>query len=76
MIDILLVFFLDSRFRNKPLKKSAYIRIVRCITTIEKRLKFNFDESKALCEQIRDYKNFKEPFNLDIACALDDFKNW
>ena len=69
-------FFLDPRFRDKPLKKSAYIRIVRCATTIGKRLGFDLDESRALCEQIRDYKNFKEPFDLDIACALDDFRNW
>ena len=29
-----------------------------------------------MCKQIRDYKNFKEPFDLDIAYALDDFRNW
>jgi hypothetical protein len=29
-----------------------------------------------LCEQIKDYKDFKEPFDLDIACALDDPRNW
>jgi hypothetical protein len=69
-------FFLDLRFRNKPLKDKAYSRIVRCATTIGKRLGFDLKESRILCEQIKDYRDGKSPFDLDESCFLDDPLNW
>jgi hypothetical protein len=69
-------FFLDPRFRNKPLKDKAYSRIVRCAITIGKRLGFDLKESRALCEQIKDYRDNKPPFDLDETCSLDDPLNW
>ncbi|PKY35474.1 hypothetical protein RhiirB3_456322, partial [Rhizophagus irregularis] len=69
-------FFLDSRFRNRPLKDKAYSRIVRCATIIGKRLGFDLRESRALCEQIKDYCDNKPLFDLDKSCSLDDPLNW
>jgi len=69
-------FFLDPRFRSKPLTAKAYSRIVRCATTIGKRLGFDLKESRALCEQIKDYRDNKPPFDLDESCSLDDPLNW
>lgn len=69
-------FFLDPRFRNKPLKDKAYSRIVRCATTIGKRLGFDLKESRTLCEQIKDYRDGKSPFDLDESCSLNDPLNW
>ena len=69
-------FFLDPRFRYTTLKNNAFSKIIRCATTIGKKLGFDLEESRALCEQIRNYKEFKPPFDLDIACALDDPINW
>lgn len=69
-------FFLDPRFRNKPLKDKSYSRIVRCATTIGKRLGFDLMESRALCEQIRNYRDSNPPFDLDESCSLDDPLNW
>ncbi|CAB4407406.1 unnamed protein product [Rhizophagus irregularis] len=50
-------FFLDPQFRNKPLKDKTYSRIMRCATTIGKRLGFNLKESRTLCKQIKDYRD-------------------
>ncbi|CAB4411334.1 unnamed protein product [Rhizophagus irregularis] len=69
-------FFLDPQFRNKPLKDKAYSRIVRCATTIGKRLGFDLKESRTLCEQIKDYRDGKSPFDLDESCFLNDPLNW
>jgi hypothetical protein len=69
-------FFLDPQFRNKPLKDKAYSRIVRCATTIEKRLGFDLKESRTLCEQIKKYRDGKSPFNLDESYSLDKPLNW
>ncbi|EXX63640.1 hypothetical protein RirG_150440 [Rhizophagus irregularis DAOM 197198w] len=69
-------FFLNSQFRNRPFKDKAYSRIVRCTTTIGKKLGFDLRESRALCEQIKDYRDNKPPFDLDESCSLDDPLNW
>ncbi|EXX71685.1 hypothetical protein RirG_076350 [Rhizophagus irregularis DAOM 197198w] len=69
-------FFLDSQFRSRPLTAKAYSKIVRYATTIGKRLGFDLKESRALCEQIKDYHNNKPPFDLDESCSLDDPLNW
>ncbi|EXX66260.1 hypothetical protein RirG_125540 [Rhizophagus irregularis DAOM 197198w] len=66
----------NPRFRNRPLKDKAYSRIVRCATTIGKKLGFDLRESRALCEQIKDYRDNKPPFDLDESCSLDDPLNW
>ncbi|CAJ0851294.1 17251_t:CDS:1, partial [Entrophospora sp. SA101] len=41
-------FFLDPHFRNTPLKKGAYAKVVKCVMTIGKRLGFDLHESKNL----------------------------
>jgi hypothetical protein len=69
-------FFLDPRFRNKPLKDKAYSRIVRCTITIKKRLEFDLKESRTLCEQIKEYRNGKSPFDFNESCSLDEPLNW
>ena len=69
-------FFLDPRFRSQALTKNAYSRVMRCTTMIGKRLGFDLEESRTLCAQIKDYIELKEPFDLDVACALDDPLNW
>ena len=33
-------------------------------------------ESRALCEQIRNYRDSNPPFDLDKSCSLDDPLNW
>jgi hypothetical protein len=69
-------FFLDPRFRSQALTKNAYSRVVRCATMIGKRLGFDLEESRALCAQVKDYIELKEPFDLDVMYALDDPLNW
>ena len=68
-------FFLDPRFRCQILKHDAFSKIMRCTTTIGKRIGFDLEESRALCQQIRDYKEFKLPFDLDITCVLNKSLN-
>ena len=69
-------FFLDPRFRSRPLKEKAYKRTVRCITTIGKRLGFDLMESRALCEQIRKYRDNEHPFDLEEGFADKNPLNW
>jgi hypothetical protein len=69
-------FFLDPRFRDSLIKKGAYTKVVKCAMTIGKRLGFDFLETKILCEQLRKYKDHEEPFDLDIACCLEDARSW
>src|SRR5579859_2360223 len=69
-------FFLDPRFRSRPLKEKAYKRTVRCITTIGKRLGFDLMESRALCEQIRKYRDNEHPFDLEQGFADKNPLNW
>lgn len=75
-------FFLDPRFRpepnseTKPLNDKAYSRAVRCLTTTGKRLGFDLQESRVLCEQIKDYRSSKPPFDLDKSCCAGDPLNW
>ncbi|CAJ0645088.1 13859_t:CDS:2 [Entrophospora sp. SA101] len=69
-------FFLDPHFRNTPLKKGAYAKVVKCAMTIGKRLGFDLHESKILCEQLQRYKDHEEPFDLDIVCCSEDPRSW
>ena len=69
-------FFLDPRFRAAPLKKCALKRVLRCATSISKRMGFDRYEADTLCGQIHKYINEQEPFDLDIGYAKDDAMNW
>jgi hypothetical protein len=75
--DIYIVcFFLDPRFRDAPLKKCAFKRVLRCAASIGKRLGFDRHEADTLCSQIHKYKNVEEPFDLDIGYAKDSPMDW
>jgi hypothetical protein len=69
-------FFLDPQFRAQPLKDKAYKRIVRCITSIGQKLGFDLRESRILCEQLKNYRERKAPFDLEEACSIGDPLNW
>jgi hypothetical protein len=69
-------FFLDPQFRAQPLKDKAYNRIVMCITSIGQKLGFDLRESRILCEQLKNYRERKAPFDLEEACSIDDPLNW
>ena len=49
---------------------------MKYITTIGKRLGFDLMESRALCEQIKAYRDNKHPFDLDETCAEKDPLSW
>jgi len=69
-------FFLDPRFRAAPLRKSAFKRVLRCATSIGKRMGFDRYEADALCDQIQKYIAEQEPFDLDIGYAKDGPMDW
>jgi hypothetical protein len=69
-------FFLDPRFRNAPLKKTAFKRVLRCVASIGKRLGFDRYEADTLCDQIQKYNDEQDPFDLDIGYAKDSPMNW
>ena len=68
-------FFLDPRFRAALLKKCALKRVLRCATSISKRMGFDHYEADTLCGQIRKYINEEESFDLDIGYAKDGVIN-
>src|SRR5688572_24646083 len=48
---------MDPRFRNAPLKKCAFMRIIKCAASIGKNLDFDRYEAETLCYQIQKYIN-------------------
>ena len=69
-------FFLDPQFRNAPLKKSAFNRVLKCAASIGKSLGFDRYEAETLCDQIQKYSNEQDLFDLDIGFAKDSPMNW
>ena len=69
-------FFLDPRFKNAPLKKCAFKRILKCVAFIGKRLGFDRYECGVLCDQMMKYKDGKDPFDLDHTIIQDNPSKW
>ena len=67
---------MDPQFRNTPLKKCTFKRILTCATSIGKKQDFDRYECEILCNQIIKYKDELNSFNLDIALAKDNSLNW
>jgi len=68
-------FFLDPQYRNAPLKKYAFRRILLCAASIGKRLGFDYYKCETLCDQIIKYKDGMELFDLDTTFARDNLLN-
>jgi hypothetical protein len=69
-------FFLDPRFRSAALKKSSFKRIVKCVASIGQRLGFDLYEMDILLNQIQQYKEEKDPFDLELSFAKRSPLNW
>ena len=69
-------FFLDPQFKAAPFKKCTLKRVLRCATSISKRMGFDHYETDTLCGQICKYINEEEPFDLNIGYAKDGTMNW
>jgi hypothetical protein len=69
-------FFLDSRFRSAALKKISFKRIIKCVVSIGQRLEFDLYESDILLDQLQQYKEEKDPFDLDLSIAKKSPLNW
>ena len=69
-------FFLDPRYRSAALKKSSFKRIVKCIALIGQRLGFDFHEINILLNQLQQYKEGKDPFDLELSFVKKDPLNW
>lgn len=68
-----IVFFLDL-ILEIHLSKRSVSKSCQIATTIRKRLGFDLNKIKFLCEQFRKYKDQGEPFDLDIDCYSEDPK--
>jgi hypothetical protein len=69
-------FFLDPRFRSAALKKSSFKRIIKCIASIGQRLGFDFHEIDILLDQLQQYKEGKDPFDLELSFVKKSPLNW
>ena len=69
-------FLLDPCFRSAALKKVSFRRIIRCVASIGQRLGFNLYEIDILLDQLQQYKEEKEPFDLDLSLAKKSPLNW
>ena len=63
------MFFLDPRFRSVVLKKISFKRIIKCIASIGKRLRFDLYKIDILLNQLQQYKEEKDPFDMDLSLA-------
>ncbi|HEY9399093.1 MAG TPA: DUF domain-containing protein [Nitrososphaeraceae archaeon] len=69
-------FFLNPRFRDAPLKKGSFKKILKCCVMIGQRQGFDRYECEVLCDQLRKYKDGADPFDLDLAFAKDNATCW
>ena len=76
MINISPVFFLDLCFRSATLKKISFKRIIKCIVSIGKRLGFDLYKIDILLNQLQQYKEEKDPFDMDLSLAKKSPLNW
>lgn len=69
-------FFLDPRLRSTAIKDVAFRRIIRCVCSIGQRLGFDRYEIDVLLNQLDQYKEGKEPFDLDLSLAKKSLLIW
>jgi hypothetical protein len=69
-------FFLNPRFRDAPLKKGSFKKILKCCVSIGQRQGFDRYECEVLCDQLRKYKDGADPFDLDFSLAKDNATCW
>ena len=69
-------FFLDPRFRGAALKKVSFKRIIKCVASIGQRLGFDLYEIDILLNQLQQYKEEKDPFDMDLSLAKKSPLNW
>ena len=69
-------FFLDPRFRSAALKKISFKRIIKCVASIGQRLGFDLYEIDILLNQLQQYKEEKDPFDMDLSLAKKSPLNW
>ena len=62
-------FFLDLYFRSAALKKLSFKRITKCVASIGQRLGFDLYEIDILLDQLQQYKDINDPFDLDLSFA-------
>ena len=69
-------FFLDLHFRSAVLKKLSFKRITKCVASIGQRLGFDLYEIDILLDQLQQYKDINDPFDLDLSFAKKDLLKW
>ena len=69
-------FFLDPRFRSAALKRISFRRISKCVASIGQRLGFDLFEIDVLLNQLQQFRDVKEPFDLDLSFAKRDPLKW
>jgi len=69
-------FFLDPRFRSAGLKKLSFKRIIKCVALIGQRVGFDLYEIDILLNQLQQYKEEKDPFDMDLSLAKKSPLNW
>ena len=75
MINILPVFS-GSPFQKCSTKKISFKKIIKCVASIGKRLGFDLYEIDILLNQLQQYKEEKDPFDMDLFLAKKSPLNW
>ena len=75
MINISPVFS-GFPFQKCGTKKISFKRIIKCVASISKRLGFDLYEIDILLNQLQQYKEEKDPFDMDLSLAKKSPLNW
>ena len=62
-------FFLDPHFRSAALKKISFKKVIKCVASIGKRLRFDLYKIDILLNQLQQYKNEDDSFDLELSFA-------
>ena len=60
--------FSGSLFQKCGTKKISLKRIIKCVALISKRIGFDLYEIDILLNQLQQYKEEKDPFDMDLSC--------
>ena len=72
----IMYFFLNPCFRSAVLKKLSFKRITKCVVSMGQRLGFDFYEIDILLDQLQQYKDINNPFDLNFSFTKKSPLKW